>query len=195
MFVSSDSYRSFRKLVIHVVLATDVTSPERLQLSASMFQEAFPDYFSDEENDDEEYNPQNLSNEYIPDDYLDNDVLDYDADEHFVGRRSSITGRGIAVSSRRGSMNSVASDITMDSYTRQVKYKQVDRLNAQNKYGYGSIDDRRPRRNSLSSMGDFTERSEGDSMMLHARHVPRTTQQQQQQTLMRKNSMESRVTE
>jgi ABC-type nickel/cobalt efflux system permease component RcnA len=240
MFPDGDvSYRAFRKLVIHVVLATDLTSPERLQLSSSMFQEAYPDYFN---NDDEDIVNINNGDEYKFADGLDHDNVDMDDDPRLyyddeagggaagydAYRRASLRSMGSmprAVvggtaaaaynieSSRRGSVNSVASDITMDSYTLQVKYRHVEQLNQKHKKNSAGAKHVAPgyhiraanndddyggdnsRRYSMTSVGDHSEGSEGDSMLLHARYVPKAqpilSNSQRQQQLLRQDDSDS----
>ena len=43
--MDSDEYRRFRKIVIDLVLNTDIASPERTQLAKSKWKEAFGDTF------------------------------------------------------------------------------------------------------------------------------------------------------
>ena len=138
MFPQETDYRYFRSTVVSSVLSTDLASPERSQISKSKWKEAFGE-------------------DVVP-------------EPEIVARRSSMASNismpraaTLRSSSRRDSMNSVVSDVTIDSQVKMRSRRQVDQYNMRQRQAR--------RMSSHSVQSDFSDIVQ-DSIQLPRRRVP-----------------------
>ena len=160
MFDEPADYRRFRSIVIETVLATDIASPEKSQISKSKWKEAF----------------QQPQAPQVPARRLSM------TSHHRMARRSSSS-----VVNRRGSTDSMMSDVTMDDHlhnnhagSRYASRRSSSSLQQQSQQ-QSQQQQQQGRKFSLNSAGDSTADSIADSLVHSPRARRRPLQQQQQQ--------------
>jgi len=145
LFAQDSDYRHFRATVVQMVLATDIASPERTQICKSKWKEGFS---------------------------MDKEVVVEGGAVHTSPRRGSLvsdismprvrSGGG----GRRGSVNSMVSELSMDSYSRMMKAKG-----------------KKVNMNGARSSSDDSILSSEDSEPTEPNSIQLKMQQQQQQRL------------